>query len=177
MSEQNEVWKAIPGYEELYEVSNQGRVRSSRTKTNTFKGKVLKQKTVRRGYKQVCLVKDGKKKFVPVHRLVLYAFVGPVPGLECNHKNGNPSDNNLENLEFVTRSQNIRHAYDVLGKITVPPRFYGESHPQSVLTWEKVKKIRNLYASGKTTTRKLGKQFGVSKTTIGHIVFNRAWKE
>lgn len=174
MSEQ---WKAIPGYEGVYEVSDQGRVRSVRRATNTYPGRVLKTSKNRREYHRVSLSKDGRTRTASVHRLVVIAFLGNRPEMEVNHIDGDKSNNKLENLEYVTRSENERHAHDKLGKVTIPPRFYGENHPQSVLTWKKVDHIRGLYETGKYSTRALGKMYGVSKTTIGHVVFQRTWRK
>ena len=105
-----EQWKPVPGYEGLYEVSNLGRVRSlDRTKTNghKWKGRILKQPSLRSGYKLVSLWKNGKQKSALVHRLVLFAFVGAQPeGRETRHKDGNNSNNTLDNLSWGTPSEN-----------------------------------------------------------------------
>lgn len=103
-----EYWKAVVGYE--YEVSSFGRVRNKITKnvlTNLDKNRL--------GYLRVVLFKDHEKKRFFIHRLVATAFI---PNLEnkpqVNHKDGNKQNNNLENLEWVTRSENQLHSYYVL---------------------------------------------------------------
>ena len=115
-----EKWKDIEGYENSYEVSNLGRVRSKeRTRkfgraTKTFEPKVLKQSEDKDGYYRVNLSKDGKKKRFFIHRLVATAFIEnnddkPV----INHMDGNKKNNVVDNLEWCTRSENDLHAFDL----------------------------------------------------------------
>jgi hypothetical protein len=119
LANMQEVWKPVPGYEGLYEVSDQGRVRSlDRDVTQTSrrgalytlrkKGKLLRPGRMPSGHLSVAL---GRGNSQCVHRLVLLAFVGPAPDKhECCHNNGNPADNRLENLRWGTRSENIKDA-------------------------------------------------------------------
>jgi len=101
-----EVWKAIPGYEGQYEVSDQGNVRTFRRGAN---GRLMKPGRMTQGHLSVAL---GRRNSQCVHKLVLLAFVGPAPEkYECRHLNGNPADNRLENLCWGTRSENIKDAY------------------------------------------------------------------
>ena len=121
MSEKDavEVWKGVKGYEDLYQVSNLGRVKSLphlkplAKKIVMSKEKILTPWDNGRGYKVVSLVKGKKRKNHYLHRLVLYNFVENAEEKpEVNHKNGVISDNKLKNLEWVTRSENIKHAWD-----------------------------------------------------------------
>lgn len=108
-----EIWKPVVGYEGHYEVSNLGNVRSvDRTvvyktgQTRHYKGRTLKLKPSH-GYWRVELSRNSKPTCFQVHRLVLSAFVGPLPeGKEVCHNNGNPGDNRLENLRYGTKSEN-----------------------------------------------------------------------
>lgn len=100
-----------------YEVTHDGKVLSwadshgGRATTP----RLLKQHVTNSGYVQVRLPVAGKFKWVSVARLMLQAFTGEV-GEQVNHKNGVRTDNRLENLEWVTRSENMLHSYRVLGR-------------------------------------------------------------
>lgn len=106
----DEHWKPIPGYEGSYEVSDLGRVRSLDRITDRgrkWQGKTMTPSSLRSGYQIVTLWREGKQKTPLVHRLVLFAFVGPAPdGTEALHANGNPADNELLNLSWGTHSEN-----------------------------------------------------------------------
>lgn len=100
-----EIWKAIPGYEGQYEVSDLGRVKSYR---RYKEGRILRPGRMPQGHLSVAL---GRRNSQCVHKLVLLAFVGPAPlNHECLHANGIPSDNRLENLRWGTRTENILDA-------------------------------------------------------------------
>ena len=104
-----EIWHKCEVPYTRYEVSNLGRVRNERT------GQVLRLRKVSHGYRKVTLFYKGQQKHCYVHNLVATAFVeGWREGLEVNHKNGVKTDNRAENLEWVTSSENHRHARDVL---------------------------------------------------------------
>ena len=119
-SNTDEIWKPIPRYEE-YEVSNKGRVRS--LKNN---GKILTPIKNPKGYLRIKLSKHSKGFSFMVHRLVGMAFVpGYDENLQINHLNGVPDDNRPENLEWCNGSQNLQHAYDVLGR---RPALLGKHH-------------------------------------------------
>lgn len=105
-------WKFVPGFEGLYEISDQGKVRSLRGR-----GRILRPGIAsRQGHLQVFLAgrPPGTRRPAYVHRLVLEAFVGPCPeGMQCRHLNGVADDNRLENLRWGTPSEDnydrIRH--------------------------------------------------------------------
>lgn len=107
-----EIWKAIPGYES-YEISNMGNVKSiDRVSSNgrKLKGKMRAQAKGTDGYLLVALCKDGKTKSFSVHKLVMLAFIGKPPqGYEVNHIDENKLNNQLSNLEYVTRLENCNH--------------------------------------------------------------------
>lgn len=102
-------WKDIEGYEGLYQVSNTGKVRSLNYR-RTGETKVLKPSTSKLGYKSVNLCKDGKNKGYLVHRLVALAFIpNPNNYPVVNHKDENPSNNTVWNLEWCTQEYNINY--------------------------------------------------------------------
>jgi hypothetical protein len=115
-----EEWKAIKGYEGIYEVSSYGRVRSLDRYVSTsikhnekrlVKGMYLKPHLKRNGYLSVDLKTPEKQKTVSVHRLVALAFIPLIEGKNVvNHKNLNKLDNRVENLEWVTAEENREHA-------------------------------------------------------------------
>lgn len=99
-----EVWKPIIGYEGTHMVSNLGRIKSN--------NKILNMRPNRGGYLLVSLVVDGDRKDFSPHRIVARAFVpGYRVGLQINHKDGNKTNNNADNLEWCTASKNMYHAY------------------------------------------------------------------
>lgn len=111
-------WRDVVGYENLYEVSNYGHVRTIPHYVNNHTGrillpaKLLKPNPLQKGYYQVTIAKDGKRSAKQIHRLVAEAFLKHSKGCNIvNHKNGNPQDNRAENLEWVDDGGNQRHAY------------------------------------------------------------------
>lgn len=112
-----EIWKSIEGYEGFYEVSNLGRVKSlSRYVSNGtsvplyVKERILKQWKDKKGYCTVVLGKEGKYKTYAVHRLVANAFILNPNNLPCvNHKDENPSNNFVDNLEWCTYRYNLNY--------------------------------------------------------------------
>ena len=96
-----ETWKAISGYEGIYEVSDLGRVRSL-VHRNRWKPGILKPLKHPRGYIQVGLRKDGHTKQTLVHRLVAEAFIPNPQGLDTvNHKDEDKTNNSASNLEWM----------------------------------------------------------------------------
>lgn len=105
-----------------------------------------------------------------INRFVLMAFLGlPAPGQECNHKNGIKTDNRVENLEWLTKSENSLHACRVLGKGR------GESNGRAKLINKDIPIIRRLLAERKFLQTEIANLFGVSKATISDIKFGRHW--
>lgn len=116
-----ENWKQIPGYEGIYEVSDEGRVRSAKNKTTNsvlhgerkWQQRILKQKSDKNGYKRVSLWKNKMVKDFLVHRLVAMTFIEKVDGKDIiNHKDGVQWNNNVSNLEWCTYKENNAHAVE-----------------------------------------------------------------
>ena len=110
---ENEVWKDVVGYEGLYKVSDKGNVYSVERKDSRGKkwgGRALQPSYHSNGYLCLNLNKNGVTKNKKVHRLVLEAFVSnPNNYPEVNHRDEDKSNNNVENLEWCTRKQNVNH--------------------------------------------------------------------
>lgn len=116
-----EEWRPVVGFEGIYEVSSLGRIRRVGRAARTGRaygggariGRIRKPQTVKGGYKVVALWRDGRQTMRLVHLIVAEAFLGPCPdGMEVNHKEGrNKWDNSVANLEYMTRTENMKHAY------------------------------------------------------------------
>lgn len=152
------IWTDIVGYEGLYMISSSGDILS--VKTN----KTRKPTTVRGGYKQLGLInKNGEKRFLLVHRLVLEAFKGKCPeGMEARHLDSNPSNNTLSNLEWGTHRQN-----------ELDKHITGKSHAK--LSEIKVLYARTLVKSGVSLYR-AAKMFCVDDSTMKNAVIGETWR-
>ena len=161
-----EIWKPVVGYEDLYQVSNLGRVRSlDRISSNGSrrKGRLLTPTGL--DYVHVTLSRAGVKKQPYVHTLVLNAFCGlPKPGQIGCHKNDIPTDNRLVNLYWGTPSDNY---YDAVRNGGIK---------NFKLCPARVREIRKLHNSG-LSTRKLAARFSVSQSNIHQIISRRIWDD
>lgn len=117
---EEEIWKAIPGFEGLYEASTLGRIKTLQKSWNVGRGGVItrREKVLtpifdKDGYCKVSLYKNNRKKQKSVHRLVAQAFI---PNLDnkphVNHKDGDKTNNRADNLEWVTPAENVHHSID-----------------------------------------------------------------
>jgi hypothetical protein len=170
---QLEQWCPVVGFEDLYEVSDLGRVRSKdRIKVGLgpypYRGRVLRPQFGRKGYTRVTLSRDGVDRTRPIHHIVTEAFLGPrPPSLQVRHLDGNPSNNSVTNLRYGTATENgadkARHGS---GK--------GERQSHNKLSREQVREIRRLRESG-VLARELGARFGVAISTVFSIANRRNW--
>ena len=172
------IWKDIKGYEGMYQVSDQGDIKSLRKWSGTCyrKERILsKNRLTKDGYHRVSLAKDGKYKDFSVHRLVAQAFIpNPENKLTVNHKNGDKLDNRVENLEWATREENMQHAYDNGLKKSIK----GSSNSNSKLSDDDVRYIRKHYKRRDKTfgTVGLAKKFGTTPRVIGLVVRGLTYK-
>lgn len=119
-----EVWKDAPGFVGFYQVSSLGGLRRIAQANGTRPMRLVNPCVNSNGYLSTQLCVGGVPKNVRVHRLVAEAFLEPIDGkTEVNHKDGNKLNNSVENLEYVTRSENMKHARRVLG-IPISPKAY-----------------------------------------------------
>lgn len=154
-----EIWRNIEGYDGDYQVSNFGRVRSF------YKGgRILKPSFSSCGYLHVDLCRGDKPKTCMIHRLVAQAFVDNPDGKpQVNHINGIKTDNRVENLEWVTPSENSRHAVAT----GLQSALQGEDSPNAKLTNEQVRYVRE--NPDNLSGRELARRFNVNPQTISLI--------
>lgn len=161
-----EIWKDVKDYEEEYEVSNLGNIRR--------KVKNLKLGNNKSGYKSISLSKNGIIETKLMHRLVAEAFItNPENKEQVNHIDCNKSNNDINNLEWNTPEENIKHAVNNDRQRDQN----GENNNMSKLTQEDVNFIRDKVKEG-MTTYKIHKEFYpyLHQQTIYAITSNRLWK-
>lgn len=174
IDEETEMWKLHPYYEN-YEISNQGRVKrlqyidADDTNKAVRKEKILAGSVHNDGYicVSICLGKQ-KYKQVPKHRLVAETWIpNPNNKPEVNHIDGNKQNNSVENLEWVTSSENQKHA--ICSKLQpVPVSTY-----KGKLTKEQRDEIIKRYNCENISRRELAQIYNVSHTTISALINNK----
>lgn len=188
-----EEWKSVVGFEDYYEVSNLGRVRSclrcvphSRGGIATKQSKIISKGKIWSGYEKVGLSKNGRPFTRAVHRIVCQAFHGDPPSDKhhASHINGKRDDNKSENLRWLLPTENeadkIRHGTIASGKrngkYTKPektPR--GTQHGCHKLTEEQVGAVRHVRSKYALSLKLLGELTGVSRVQIGNIISEKHW--
>ena len=160
----------------FYEVNKKGIIRSidrwitkSDNKVQFYKGKILKPKIDKNGYKVVTFSVNGKKYSTFVHRVLAIKFIpNPLNLPEVNHKDGNKLNNDLDNLEWCTCKYNTQHSFEMglnVGK-------KGVKHPMCKLTEKIVLKIRSEKGM---TLKEIGSKYGISEVQVHKIVKNKQW--
>jgi len=188
---ENEIFVPIFGWEEYYQVSNLGRIKSlqrtvlvKRSPNNFYRNK--KEIFIKihfcktNGYKMVCLQVENKMKNYLLHRLIASAFV-PNPNKYdfVNHIDGNKLNNSILNLEWCTKSQNTYHAFrnGLNDKAIASAKARrGELASCVKLTEKDVVSLRSDWASGSYTHKQLGIKYGIGPTSSASIIQRRSWK-
>jgi len=174
---EEEIWKDIPGYEGLYQASDLGRIK--RLDKFKWNGKgyqrlnemILSLKVRKDGRLKIDLYKHNIFKTYLVHRLILETFVSPCPeGMECCHRDDNPSNNRLDNLYWGTRKDNETD------KKRNGKTLKGLKNPNNKLSEQNVKEIKILIQENKLSQQKIADMFGVTQTLISRIKLNKIWK-
>lgn len=161
-----EIWKDCKANKN-YQVSNFGRVRSQESKDTIgriIKAKILNYKNINsRGYCIIRFQLGGKKSNHTVHRLVADAFLANPQELpQINHKDGDKTNNHINNLEWCNNSYNQKHAVDC-------------GMTKTTLTKKQVEAIRYLYFNGDVTQAELAEDFGVVQQQISRIIRKERW--
>lgn len=176
---ETEIWKPIPKFEEHYEVSSFGRIRSIdriavnvKGITRSFKGRIKAHGKHSGGYHQAKLYKGRRIcHYIYVHRIVAICFIGNPPEgkNDVNHKDGDKKNNHFSNLEWVSRSENILHSIYALDQ----PRNHAKLSP------DQIKYAVNNYIPGtggvhRGNSKEIGEMFGVKANIVVSLV--RAYK-
>ncbi|MBZ9633045.1 NUMOD4 domain-containing protein [Clostridium sp. FP1] len=169
-----EVWKDIKGYEGLYQISNTGKVKSLNRLDNVgshHQERILKPCLSNKGYLFVGIYRNCKRKPVYIHKLVAQYFTdNSYSKVQVNHLDGNKQNNLLNNLEWCSPSENIRHAHK--NGLSNPVR--GEQVGTSKLTKEEAAEIKAMKNKG-ISQKSIGGLFNISQQEVCKIHNNKCW--
>lgn len=170
MTTVQEEWRAVVGYEGIYEVSSFGRVKRVAAGQGVKRlGQPMRVHVGANGYAKIRLNNQGGKSHY-VHALVATSFLGPCPDShEVHHRDANRANNRVENLAYVTRSGNMRACVGMGRHRSVR----GSRNPFAKLTECDVKEIRRLHPG--VSGPKLAARYGVNTTTIYRILSRKKW--
>jgi hypothetical protein len=161
-------WRTVAEFPD-YEVSNYGQVRNTVARPGTFIGRLIKPRPRKLGHSAACLTQGGKSNFREIHRLVAFAFIGepPTPKHQVAHKDGDATNNYVENLRWATRSENE------MDKVEHGKSNRGIRHGMARLTEKQVLEVRSL--AGKATNKEIGVQFNISSRHVRDIINRKRW--
>jgi hypothetical protein len=181
-----EIWKDVITYEGIYSVSSFGNIRRDLySGKNTKAGRILKPRLNKYGYPYLNLYKDKIRTSICIHKLVTRAFLGEPPqNYVVNHKDGSKINNTIENLEYCTQKQNVKHSYDTGLKFgNFGERHGSKTHPERVARGEKsrLSKIKecdipvifSLRRNG-MKLHQIGNLFGVKYQQISRILSGKS---
>lgn len=164
-----EKWLPVVGYEDVYEVSDHGRIKRVLAGPGTWAGRLLKPIARVDGYEQIMLRHEGRTRLSLLHIIVAEAFIGPREGREVNHKNGIKNSNYIENLEYVTRQENVDHSINVLGRSNA-----GQCHGLSKFKPDEILQIRSRRDGGERLAS-IASDFNCSFQHVSDIANRRRW--
>lgn len=161
-TDNNEIWMQLFPDEEIYKISTYGRI------INVNRNKLLKPKLGKCGYLRIGLYRHGKYTNILIHKYVALRFISnPENKPQVNHIDGNKQNPNINNLEWTTRSENMKHAYQT-GLIK---RYKGEDSHRSKISNEDRIEIVKRYKSGEFQ-KDICKEFGLSQSAVSYLVRN-----
>lgn len=167
----NENWVKIKCFDG-YEVSTKGRIRSYRTNHGLRRyPKIITGKNNGKGYLSICLRRNNRSYYKYIHRIVAEHFIKNPENKPCvNHLDGNKSNNCIDNLEWCTKKENMKHAFEVLDIHN------GEGHYKTKHTRKQI-----LMAIAKVNAgyskKEVAREFGFSKTYyLTRIIEGKRWK-
>ncbi|RUT50961.1 NUMOD4 motif-containing HNH endonuclease [Campylobacter fetus] len=161
MLNQNEIWKPLKGFEDYYEGSSLGNIRNIKTK------KILKTYLINSGYKALKLTINSKRYSVLTHKIIAETFIpNTALNLVVNHKDCNKLNNNITNLEWITQSENCKHAYRIKPEIKERCKSYiGKKHALSKCPYFNVGILKKYHTSLITGKRYLSSLRYCAKVT------------
>jgi len=172
-----EEWRHIKGYEGMYLISSLGRVKSlprvkvrSNGRPHTIKERILKPALDSSGYLRVALSKDRKLTTLKIHRIVAEHFYTIEVNKEVNHIDGDKTNNSVENLEWVTRSENVKHAFD----IGLANSMRGSNNPTSKIDELTALTVKTFIES-KYKLKYISDKLGISYNIVKDISRKRTW--
>lgn len=160
-----EEWKDIKEFQNRYQVSNFGNIRNSRNM------KVLKPRKHSGGYLQVNIRNKGKLKNYYIHRIVAQYFCendinNDITNLDVNHKDGNKENNFYKNLEWCTRSENIKHCFYT----NKERNRFGINVPNHKLSYDDIEEIKRIKAKEKLSNKEISEMFNISESQITRVL-------
>ncbi len=177
---EKEIWKPIKNWENIYEISNTGKIRSvERTITaingrsnkpfnRIYPSKIRVQRMQKDGYMEVNLSVNQKSKLIRIHRLVAEAFIAnPKDKPQVNHIDGNKTNNHVSNLEWNTQSENQIHAYKT--KLQIP------NLGPAKLNIDECSEICEAYATGLFTYTEIAKHHDMTVSNIRRMIIGESY--
>jgi len=177
-----EGYKIIPGFDN-YGCTKDGKILSLSMRAHNYHIKRIKQLSAAKspdGYMKVALCKNGKGHTFLVHTLVAMSWIGPKEnGMQINHKDGNKTNNSIDNLEYVTHAENIRHSWEIglrddFSK-KLREKVSGEKHYSSKISDEQFLQLLNDHKMG-MRNKDIAKKYGLHQSTVSHYTGKRPRK-